>query len=78
LPTIADYQFIVHTTFYSDEDTLNDIQLASIYAGYQTGTIVINELMYAPIGGEPEWIELFNTSSEMQRWIVYFTYLLRE
>lgn len=64
LPAVADYKFIIHTTFISDEDTLNNYKSASIYAGYKTGSVVINEIMYAPSGAEPEWVELFNASSD--------------
>jgi hypothetical protein len=71
LPVVAEYKFIVHISFISDEDALNNNMLASIYAGYKTGSVVINEIMYAPLGAEPEWVELFNTSSdtiELKNW----------
>lgn len=71
LPVVAEYKFIIHTSFNLDEDTLNNNKLASIYAGYKTGSVVINEIMYAPLGAEPEWIELFNTSGdtiELKNW----------
>ena len=44
----------------SDQDTSNNKIYKTIEPGLPPQSIVINEIMYAPVGGEPEWIELFN------------------
>ena len=50
--------------FVSDEDTSNNYTYSTIKPGYPFNTIVINEIMFTPAGGEPEWIEIFNKSSD--------------
>ncbi len=45
-----------------DEDTSNNYFYRKILTGYPEGTVEINEIMYAPGNGEPEWFELYNTS----------------
>jgi hypothetical protein len=52
--------FLVNAVFLSDEDTSNNKIYSTIEPGLTPQSIVINEIMYAPVGGEPEWIELFN------------------
>lgn len=46
-----------------DERASNDARIDTIRLGVPLGTVIINEVMYAPRDGEPEWIELFNVSS---------------
>jgi hypothetical protein len=43
-----------------DDDSLNDGKAFSFIVGVQPGSIVINEIMYAPTGDMPEWIEFYN------------------
>jgi hypothetical protein len=66
-------------TFYSevilphDQDTTNNYLLTSVYPGYKPGSIVINEVLYSPSSGEPEWIELYNRSEDsipLQNWSI--------
>jgi hypothetical protein len=41
--------------------------------GFEKGSLVINEIMYSPLPGQPEWIELFNPHSisiDIQNWSV--------
>ncbi|MDP2208374.1 MAG: lamin tail domain-containing protein [Bacteroidota bacterium] len=64
IPTVGSYTFIARVVFTNDEDTLNNIKLASVFVGHKANTIAINELMYAPISGEPEWFELYNLSAD--------------
>ncbi len=54
--------FFVRAVFVQDQDTTNNYFYKSIEPGFPNQTIVVNEIMYAPLGGEPEWIELFNNS----------------
>ncbi len=56
--------FYAVINFTSDQDTSNNYLYSTIKPGYSSSTIVINEIMFTPVGGEPEWIELFNNSSD--------------
>lgn len=58
-PGPIDLTFVVNVE--ADEDVANDTLTTSFTVGYAVGSVVINEIMYAPIRpDEPEWIELFN------------------
>ncbi len=72
----AVYQFIsliqnlqnkkgLYTKIFSaqDQDTTNNYLYKIAEPGYPANTIVVNEIMYAPLGGEPEWLELYNNSN---------------
>ena len=50
--------------FTSDQDTSNNYIYSIVKPGYPFSAVIINEIMFAPAGGEPEWIELFNTSDD--------------
>lgn len=50
--------------FNDDQDTSNNYSYKLISPGYPPSTILISEIMYAPAGGEPEWIELYNTAPD--------------
>ncbi len=56
--------FYLDALFSNDEDTSNNYTYKSISPGYPAKTILINEIMYSPSGGEPEWIEIYNTSQD--------------
>jgi hypothetical protein len=62
LPEDRNYNLIVKAKYSADQDTANNIY----YLPFHTSTlsnnqcVVINEIMYAPSGTEPEWIEIFN------------------
>jgi len=56
--------FFLEALFNEDEDTSNNYIYKTISPGYPEKTILINEIMYSPSGGEPEWIEIFNTSQD--------------
>ena len=46
----------------------------TIAPGFPNQSIVVNEIMFAPLGGEPEWIELFNnteTEINLKDWSVW-------
>jgi len=55
--------FLVKAVFSSDEDTTNNKYYKTIEPGFPPQSIVINEIMYSPAGGEPEWIELYNRTN---------------
>jgi hypothetical protein len=57
-----DRHFAGKASMESDEDTTNNIRFALLSIGVPSGSVVINEIMYAPSSGSPEWLELFNVS----------------
>ncbi len=65
------YHFIGRVDFAGDEDTTNNMRVDRVVIGYPEGTVRINEIMYAPTGSMPEWVELYNTSTDtvdIARW----------
>ena len=54
--------FEINVVFSFDEDTTNNRFYKTIEPGFPPQSIVVNEIMYTPAGGEPEWIELYNKS----------------
>jgi hypothetical protein len=65
LPNIpaGETRIIVRVNLPGDADTTNNTLIGSVVAGLPPRSLVINEIMYAPSGGEPEWVELFNTTN---------------
>lgn len=61
---VGDHLFIVNATLTGDEDTTNNLQHVTVAAGYSPGTLVVNEVMYAPVGAEPEWLEVYNVAAD--------------
>ena len=57
--------FYVSAVYDLDQDTTNNSIYGSIAPGYPPQSIVVNEIMYTPSGGEPEWLELFNNTSTL-------------
>lgn len=75
--TVLDLQikkaFYVIALFSADQDTSNNYFYKIIEPGVPPQSIVINEVMFTPQGGEPEWVELFNRSDEtinLNNWII--------
>lgn len=65
--------FVVKVISSADEDTSNNVMWKSISPGYKTSSVLINEIMYTPINGEPEWIEIYNNSPDtidLKDWII--------
>ncbi|MFZ5516391.1 MAG: lamin tail domain-containing protein [Candidatus Zhuqueibacterota bacterium] len=55
----------------SDMNPSNDFRSARLSIGFAAQSLVINEIMYAPLSGDPEWIEIFNPHTEavdIQHW----------
>lgn len=71
---VGNYQVIVAINLVSDEDQTNNKKTATFTVYPKPNSfsdLVINEIMYAPINGEPEWIELFNRSEKainLKKW----------
>jgi hypothetical protein len=53
-------EFLIHVP--GDKNQLNNSLTDSIFISYPEKTILINEIMYDPLTGDPEWIELINNS----------------
>jgi len=47
-----------------DEDTTNNALAIVVNVGFQSRTVLINEFMYAPPSGIPEWVECINNSAD--------------
>lgn len=47
-----------------DEDTLNNSIGAAVTAGMRSGSMLINEFLYMPVAGMPEWVELVNPGDD--------------
>ncbi|MFN3693489.1 MAG: lamin tail domain-containing protein, partial [Ignavibacterium sp.] len=68
------YQIIAEVTFNEDENPLNNrlIKFLTVYPpGNIFNDVVINEIMYAPSTGQPEWLELLNKSANpvnLRKW----------
>ncbi|MCL5030049.1 MAG: lamin tail domain-containing protein [Bacteroidetes bacterium] len=56
--------FYVEAASDNDQDTSNNYFYKTISPGYHPGSVLINEIMYYPSSGEPEWIEIYNTASD--------------
>jgi hypothetical protein len=66
-------QFIAQVVFSTDEDTINNTGFGRIVVGLIPGTVRINEIMYAPNAGVPEWVELFNSRTDtvdLKKWLI--------
>ena len=66
--------FYVKVFFEQDQDTTNNSFYKTIEPGFPNQTIVVNEIMFAPLGGEPEWIELNNNSDvdiNLKDWTIW-------
>ncbi len=50
--------------FSLDEDTLNNFAEREVVPGFAQNIVLINEIMYSPNDGEPEWVELINTTND--------------
>ncbi len=60
------YQIIARVNFAEDQNLTNNILIKQFTVsppGNNFNDIVINEIMYAPSSGEPEWLEIFNRTS---------------
>ena len=54
-----------------DQDLRNSRSVLLVRVGYAPGSVVINEIQYAPAPGKPEWLELFNPTDRavnLQNW----------
>lgn len=73
-PTVAGrHDILAKLTLADDENRSNDSLRATIAVGYARHAVRINEIMYAPPAGQPEWIEIFNpqlTGFSLTDWVL--------
>ena len=50
--------------FAADQDTSNNRVSVEVVFGARLRQAVVNEMMYAPLPGDPEWVEIHNRSEE--------------
>ncbi len=63
------YQIIARVNYTEDQNPTNNILIRRFTVsppGNNFNDVVINEIMYAPSSGEPEWIELYNRTNQVQ------------
>jgi hypothetical protein len=56
-----------------DQDHSNDTCRFPLVVGFRRGSLVVNEIMYAPASPEPEWVECVNAgrdSVNLQNWLI--------
>ncbi len=56
--------FAVKIFAVNDQNPYNDSLYSVLRPGIRPSTVIINEIMFVPENGEPEWIELYNTSGQ--------------
>lgn len=59
----GEYALRARLSAEGDTNPLNDSLEIAAAIGWLRETLVINEIMYAPAGGQPEWLELYNPQS---------------
>jgi hypothetical protein len=72
-PSAGEYRLVLQVESAADEIAENNVFVIPFTAGFRVRAVVVNEIMYAPVGGEPEWIELLNTRTSgisLARWKV--------
>jgi hypothetical protein len=72
-PNPGEYRLTAAVESPADEVSENNAFSFFFLSGYPPHAIIVNEIMYAPAGGEPEWIELLNTDTfgiPLARWKV--------
>jgi hypothetical protein len=58
----GDHRFIAVVAWPQDENRKNDTASVLVSVGAERGSLIINEIMYEPLTGQNEWIELYNRS----------------
>jgi hypothetical protein len=63
-PKAGEFYLIAALEYSQDGNKTNDTIHTNINVRCLRGDLLINEIMYAPTGDEPEWIELWNNSPD--------------
>ena len=56
--------FYITADFTSDQDTSDNYFYVTVLPGYSPSSVILNEIMFVPQGGEPEWVEIYNNSDQ--------------
>lgn len=59
----GEHQILAVASTPGDENPANNRAILNFVARLTPRSVVINEIMYAPISGQAEWVELYNRSS---------------
>jgi len=65
--------FIARVVDSTDQNPSNNTCAGLLQVGYGGHAVVVNEIMYAPTGTEPEWVELYNNRPDsvcVRDWMV--------
>lgn len=71
LPGQAGFVLVCAELFLSEEQSSTIYAQTELAIAWPRGAVVLNEIMLKPSGGEPEWVEVLNTTSApipLQRW----------
>jgi hypothetical protein len=60
----GEHRFIAVIGFSQDENKVNDTLRVIVNIQCIKGDLIINEIMYAPTGDEPEWVEFYNSAPD--------------
>ena len=63
--TLGFYPFIVEVVAPGDYAARNDTVQVEAYIPPLSMALAVNEIMYTPMSGEPEWVELVNTTASV-------------
>jgi len=69
----GNHRIIVVVEFQADQNLTNNEANAVLVIPFTRGTLSINEIMYSPLDGEAEWVEIINLSNssvDLQNWAV--------
>jgi len=61
----SEKDFIIISMLANDENSKNDTMVLSVRPAFVKNSVQINEIMYRPANGEPEWIEIYNSSNSI-------------
>lgn len=71
---ISDTSYVTaFVNFVQDEDENNNFREKYIIPGFNSNTVLINEVMFKPKANEPEWVEIFNNTDSiinMINWMI--------
>lgn len=60
----GDHRIVAEIYYELDEDSSDNLAYRYLRVGTPLPNVIINEIMYNPLAGEPQWIEVYNRSSD--------------
>ncbi len=58
------HEYVAGIVFDADEDSSNNQVTWTVLGGVGPRAVIVNEVMYAPLEGDPGWVELHNRSGQ--------------